>query len=126
MTIPRLIVVLGLSLAAMLGVVVLRADNTRLHYEMSKLDRRAELLQREMYERQLELARLKSPSLIWTRATEMETGNVTVPGPANDKSGAAHAAGAGSAKKTSSHAGESVKGAAKPEGKKPKPPARKP
>lgn len=89
MTIPRLVVVLGLILAAMLAIVVLRADNTRLHYEMSKLDRRAELVQREIYDRQLELARLKSPTLIWARATELQTRGIGPAGKVTDVPGVA-------------------------------------
>lgn len=127
MTIPRLVIVLTLSLAAMLGVVVLRGDNTRLHYEMSKLDRRAELLQRELYDRQLELARLKSPSLIWSRATELETGNVVAPVAETDKPAARPVAAGNTKKPAEGRAGEPSKGAgAKPDARKPKNPARKP
>ncbi len=71
MSIPRLTVVLGLALVSMLAVVVLRAESTRLNYELSRLDHDAELLQRDIEDRRLELIRMRSPSQVWAQARRL-------------------------------------------------------
>lgn len=71
MPLRSLIVVLLLVLVAMMTVVLLRAETTCLHYELSQLDRRAEILRQELNEKQLELERLRNPALIRARLAEL-------------------------------------------------------
>ena len=59
-----LIAVLATILMGLLAVVTLRAEATRLHYQLSQLDRRAQVLRQELREKELELARLHNPALI--------------------------------------------------------------
>jgi hypothetical protein len=61
----------------MLVVVVLRAESTRLHNELSNLDHQASLLWQQLREEELELARLRNPALIRARAAEMRLGGET-------------------------------------------------
>jgi len=72
-----LILVLATILVALMAVVVLRAEVTRLHYELSQLDRRAEALRQEACEKELELARLRSPAIIRARLAELRLGSVS-------------------------------------------------
>ncbi|MBN2445334.1 MAG: hypothetical protein JXO22_01315 [Phycisphaerae bacterium] len=71
MTLARTVVVLGGTLAVMLVVVVLRTETSRLHYQMSQLDREAAVLRQQLRERELELARLRNPARIRARALDM-------------------------------------------------------
>jgi hypothetical protein len=64
MTLKRLVLVLGTSLAAMLAVVMLRAENRRLSYRISLQDARADAATAEIREKELELARLTNPRKI--------------------------------------------------------------
>jgi sensor domain CHASE-containing protein len=66
-----LILILAVVLVAMMAVVVLRAETTRLNYELSQFDRRAEILQLELMEKELELERLRNPALIRTKLAEL-------------------------------------------------------
>jgi len=79
-----LILVLVTVLVAMMVVVFLRAEKARLHYELSQLDQRAQVLCQELRERELELARLRNPAVIRARLAEWRlrngSGEVT-PGP---------------------------------------------
>ena len=74
MTLRRLVLVLGASLVALMSVVLLRADATRLHYLRSQTQRDAEILRQELREKELELARLRNPSLIRARLSELSAG----------------------------------------------------
>ncbi len=71
MTLPRMIFVLSAALAVMLTVVILRAEVTGLHYRISQLDQKAEVIVQQMREEQLELQRLRNPALIRERAREL-------------------------------------------------------
>jgi hypothetical protein len=71
MSLRRVVVILAATLATLLTVVVLRAEVTRLHSELSQLERQAEVLWQELRERELELARLRNPALIRARVAEM-------------------------------------------------------
>ena len=66
-----LILVLVIVLAGMMAVVVSRAEATRLHYELSQLDRRAQILRQELIEKELELERLRNPALIRAKLAEL-------------------------------------------------------
>ena len=71
MTLKRLVVVLGATLAGLLAVVMLRAENRRLHYLISQQDQRADALVSEIREKELELARLSNPRKIRERAAAL-------------------------------------------------------
>jgi UDP-N-acetylenolpyruvoylglucosamine reductase len=71
MFVVRLSLVLAGALAALLSIIALRAETTRMNYEQSQLDQRAELLLQEVREKELELARLRNPALIRQRVEEM-------------------------------------------------------
>ena len=71
MSLRRTVVILGAALATLLTVVILRAETTRLHSELSLLDRRAAVLWQELRENELELARLRNPALIRARVARM-------------------------------------------------------
>lgn len=64
MTLFRTIVVLVGGLALLLVVVVLRAETTRLHFELSKCESRADEIRQELTYAELELARLRNPGRI--------------------------------------------------------------
>ena len=71
MSLRRTVVILGVGLATLLSVVILRAETTRLHSELSVLDSRATVLWQELREDELELARLRNPALIRARVAQM-------------------------------------------------------
>lgn len=71
MSLRRTVVILGVGLATLLTVVILRAETTRLHSELSLLDSRAAVLWQELREDELELARLRNPALIRARVARM-------------------------------------------------------
>ena len=71
MPLKWLILVLVVVLVALLAVVVLRAETTRLHYELSQFDRRAAVLRLELIEKELELERLRNPALIRAKLAEL-------------------------------------------------------
>lgn len=64
MTLKRLVIVLGSMMIALLAVVMVRAENRRLHYRLSQQDLRLEALSMQLREKELELARLTSPRTI--------------------------------------------------------------
>ena len=74
MTLTRMVCILAGALAIMLAVVILRAERTRLDYDVSQLDRRADGLVQQLRAEELELARLKHPALIRARVAEMRLG----------------------------------------------------
>ena len=71
MTIARLSFVLLIALVVMLSVVALRAESTRLNYEIAKLERQAEAVTLEIREKELELARLGNPMKIRERVVNL-------------------------------------------------------
>ena len=60
MTLVRTVVLLGGALVVMLAVVVLRAQTTRLHYELSQYEREAVTLRDELRRKNLELWLLRT------------------------------------------------------------------
>ncbi|MBL8879775.1 MAG: hypothetical protein JNG88_11705 [Phycisphaerales bacterium] len=74
MTLTRTIVTLVVTLLVMLTVVVLRAETTRLQFESSRLDRQSDVLLEQFREQQLELARLRNPTMIRDRAADLRLG----------------------------------------------------
>lgn len=73
MTLFRMIVILVGGLLLLLTVVVLRAETTRLHYEISKCERSADELRQQLAEKELELARLRNPTRIRQRVEQAVT-----------------------------------------------------
>ena len=73
-TLPRTIIVLVGALAIMLAVVALLAETTRVQYEQSQADRRAEELLLRLRGQELELARLRNPALIREKLADLRLG----------------------------------------------------
>lgn len=71
MTVWRTVVILAGALLVMLATVVLRAETTRVHYELSALESEAEALRQSLREEELCLARLKNPVLIRERVKSL-------------------------------------------------------
>jgi hypothetical protein len=71
MTLTRMIGLLVGALTLMLLVVMLRAETTRLHYEISELDRREDVLRQELRTEQLVLQRAQNPALLLERVKQM-------------------------------------------------------
>ncbi|MFH1746310.1 MAG: hypothetical protein ABIG44_04625 [Planctomycetota bacterium] len=67
MKLIRMICVLAGALVIMLVVVVLRAETTRLHYEISELDRWDDVLRQELRHEQLAWQRARDPAALWER-----------------------------------------------------------
>lgn len=67
----RLVVVLSAATSILLVVVVLRAETTRYSYEISRLERRADMLRLELRQKELELARQRDPAAIRRRLAEL-------------------------------------------------------
>ena len=81
-----LILILALILVAMMSVVITRAEITRLNYEISRLDQRAEILRMEIAEKELELERLRNPAVIRNRLAEFRLGREeSKPKPSSEK-----------------------------------------
>ena len=74
MPLRSLILLLAMVLVAMMTIVLLRAETTRLHYGLSQLDRRAGVLRQELAEKELELERLRNPALIRAKLAELRLG----------------------------------------------------
>jgi len=88
MTLARMIVLFLGGLAILLAVVVLRAETTRLHYELSELDRRDDGLRQELRRELLALQRARNPATLLERVKDMRLGELpTAPGrgPARSK-----------------------------------------
>lgn len=71
MTLFRLFVTMLGGLAIVLAVVILRAETTRLHYEVSQREREAEELRLALRECELQLARERNPMVIRQRVAEV-------------------------------------------------------
>ena len=70
MTLLRMIVFLAGGLVLLLAVVILRAETTRLHYEIARCERDADQIRQQLLEAELELARLRNPTRIRQRVEE--------------------------------------------------------
>ncbi len=70
MSLFRTIVILVGGLALMLVVVILRAETTRLHYEISQCERAYDATAQQLHEKEMELARLRNPMLVRERVKE--------------------------------------------------------
>jgi len=86
MTLLRIIVVLAGGLALLVCAVVLRAETTRLHYEISRSEQRAVQVRQRLREAELELERQRNPMLLRGRVREaleqyMDAGVVPDAGP---------------------------------------------
>ncbi len=121
MTLFRIIFVLLGGLTLMLGVVILRADTTRLHYLTSQHDAHVQRLREQIQRAELELQRLKNPMLIRHRAGEMRLPPSDPPPPAGPRAPAA-----GPAKKEPAGQKLPPKREAPPAGRKGGPPGRNP
>ena len=71
MPLKWLTLLLVVVLVALMAVVLLRAETTRLHYELSRFDRQAAVLRLELVEKELELERLRNPALIRAKLAEL-------------------------------------------------------
>lgn len=76
MTLPRTIGVLVSLTALLLVVVILRGETARVHYDMSELDRNADVLRLQMRENELEIVRLRDPDRVAERAAAARIGEV--------------------------------------------------
>ena len=70
MTLFRMIVILTGGLLLLLVVVILRAETTRLHYEIAKCERSADELRQQLIYSEFELARLRNPTRIRQRVEQ--------------------------------------------------------
>jgi hypothetical protein len=67
MSLTRIIALLLGAAAVLLTVVALRAETTRIHNRIGRVEQETEVLALELRQRELELARLQNPMLIRTR-----------------------------------------------------------
>lgn len=74
MTVTRTIGVLGLSVAILLLVVILRTEAAQVHYDISQIDRELDGLRQQFRENDIEIARLRNPALIRANAALLITG----------------------------------------------------
>jgi len=72
-SLSRIVVVLVCGLLVMLATVLLRVETTRLHYRISLCDQRSEEYRHELRALQLELARLRDPSVIRARIVNLRS-----------------------------------------------------
>ncbi|MCK4341816.1 MAG: hypothetical protein KAY37_08855 [Phycisphaerae bacterium] len=70
MTLFRMIVILAGGVALLLCVVILRAETTRLHYEISQCELQAEEMRLRLRAAELELARLRNPMVMRKKVAE--------------------------------------------------------
>lgn len=71
MTVRRMIVLFAGALAVMAAVVILRAETTRVHHEISDLERRGDVLARKVRREQLALQRARAPAALLERVKEI-------------------------------------------------------
>jgi len=67
MTLKRMIVMFAGALLVMLIVIVLRAETTRIHYEISDFDRRIDVLRQELRNERIALQRARNPAELLER-----------------------------------------------------------
>jgi hypothetical protein len=71
MTLTRIIVVLVGALAIMMAVIILRSESTHQQYEISELERRADVLRQEFHRQQLALQRVRNPAELLERVQKI-------------------------------------------------------
>ena len=67
MNLTRIMGVLATALVIMLAVVVLRAETTRIHYEISELERRDDVLRQELRREKLAWQQARNPTELLER-----------------------------------------------------------
>ena len=72
MSISRLILVLLSALSVMLAVVILRTERVRLQFQLAKIERACDEIDQDIRERQLELARIGNPTVLWERLRDLK------------------------------------------------------
>jgi hypothetical protein len=70
-SVTRVCVLLAAMLVTLLSVVMLREETTQIHYRLSQLDAREQSLRQGIWEKELELARLRNPMLIRARLKDL-------------------------------------------------------
>jgi len=88
MSLTRVLAVLLGGLLSMLAVVVLRAETTRIHYEITEIERRDDVCRQELRRERLALQRARNPTELLERVRRlrmMETPS-EAPVPAGTKS----------------------------------------
>jgi hypothetical protein len=81
MTLKRMMLLFLGALAIMFPIVILRAETTRVHYEISALDRRDDVLRQELRREQLALQRARNPTALLERVKDMRLGEDSKPPP---------------------------------------------
>lgn len=76
MSLTRIIVLLLGAAAVLLTVVSLRAETTRIHNRIGRIDQETEALALELRQKELELVRLQNPTLIRARMGLLQTPEV--------------------------------------------------
>ncbi|MGD8453110.1 MAG: hypothetical protein PVJ57_14930 [Phycisphaerae bacterium] len=71
MTVRRMMILFAGALAVMATIVILRAETTRVHYEISELERRGDVLARKVKHEQLALQRALAPAALMERVKEI-------------------------------------------------------
>ena len=71
MTLRRMIALFLGALVIMLTVVVLRAETTRVHYEISQLDQRSDALRLELLRERSALQQARNPAALLERVKDM-------------------------------------------------------
>lgn len=82
MSLIRLAILLFAAVIAMLSVVVIRTETTRVERRISETDREIALLRRLIREKELDLARWSSPAVIRNRWTDIKMGEFAATKPA--------------------------------------------
>ncbi|MEW6252524.1 MAG: hypothetical protein AB1716_17950 [Planctomycetota bacterium] len=88
MTLFRIIAVLVGGLLLLLVVVVQRAETTRLHYQIARVERAADDVRQQLRDAELELARLRNPTRIRQRVEQALTNLEEAPAPRRANRGA--------------------------------------
>ncbi len=81
MSLTRIIVLLTGAAAVLLTVVALRAETTRIHNRIGRIDLETEVLALELRQKELELARLQNPMLIRARVGLLHAPDASERGP---------------------------------------------
>jgi len=71
MTGPRTLLVLGLMVAVGIAIVVLRAESAKVAHRVQAEHHRQLALEQKLWAQEMELARLRDPNAIRTRAREL-------------------------------------------------------
>jgi len=87
MSLTRVIVVLGIALATLLVVVSLRAETTRVHFQIAELERRLDVLSAQIRREGLALERARRPQALLERVRDAR---LSEPGAKQSGAGATH------------------------------------